>query len=83
MAVRQAIIWTNDDPIHWLVYAAFGGEELICFIFTFRQWWINQGSILENIEPHIDIYTNHIDDLGCWSIYLCPNVTIIVERHCS
>ena len=25
----QAIIWTNADPIHWRIYAALGGDELM------------------------------------------------------
>ena len=25
---RQAIIWINDDPIHWRLYATLGGDEL-------------------------------------------------------
>ena len=25
----QAIIWTNEDPVHWRLYAALGGDELI------------------------------------------------------
>ena len=25
---RQAIIWTNADPVHWRIYAALGGDEL-------------------------------------------------------
>ena len=25
---RQAIIWTNADPIHWRIYAALGVDEL-------------------------------------------------------
>ena len=25
---RQAIMWTNADPIHWHIYAALGGDEL-------------------------------------------------------
>ena len=25
----QAIIWTNADPVHWSIYAALGGDELI------------------------------------------------------
>ena len=25
---RQAIIWSNADPIHWRKYAALGGNEL-------------------------------------------------------
>ena len=24
---RQAITWTSDDPIHWRIYAALGGDE--------------------------------------------------------
>ena len=27
---RQAIFWTNADLIHWRIYAALGGSELIC-----------------------------------------------------
>ena len=27
--MRQAIIWTYADPIHWRIYAAPGGDELI------------------------------------------------------
>ena len=26
--MRQAIIWTNADRIHWRIYAALGGVEL-------------------------------------------------------
>ena len=26
--MRQAIIWTNADPIYWRIYAALGGDEL-------------------------------------------------------
>ena len=25
---RQAIIWTNADPIHYRIYATLGGDEL-------------------------------------------------------
>ena len=24
---RQAITWTNADPIHWRIYVALGGDE--------------------------------------------------------
>ena len=24
---RQAIIWTNANPIHWRIYAALAGDE--------------------------------------------------------
>ena len=38
---RQAIIWTNADPIDWCIYAALGGDELKIMMF---RWAI--GSIL-------------------------------------
>ena len=31
MAWHQAIIWTNADKIHWCIYEALGGDELISF----------------------------------------------------
>ena len=27
---RQAITWTNADPVHWGIYVALGGDELMC-----------------------------------------------------
>ena len=29
---RQAIISTNADPIHWRIYAALGGDDLLSSI---------------------------------------------------
>ena len=26
---RQAIIWTDADPIHWRIYTALGGDKLM------------------------------------------------------
>ena len=26
---QQAIAWTNVDPVHWCIYAALGGDELM------------------------------------------------------
>ena len=28
-SMRQAIIWTNVDPIHWRIYAALGWDDLM------------------------------------------------------
>ena len=25
---RQAIIWSDADPVHWRIYMALGGDEL-------------------------------------------------------
>ena len=33
--MRQAIIWTNVDPIHWRIYAALGGDELIENVYDY------------------------------------------------
>ena len=27
--MRQAITWTNDDPVHWCIYAALEGDEYV------------------------------------------------------
>ena len=32
---RQAIIWTNADPIHWCIYTTLGGVEL-------TEWHLNK-----------------------------------------
>ena len=29
----QAIIWNNADPVHWRIYAALGGCELIITVW--------------------------------------------------
>ena len=26
---RQAITWATDDPVHWRIYVALGGDELM------------------------------------------------------
>ena len=31
---RQAIIWTNADPVHWCLYVALGGDELSEVYYT-------------------------------------------------
>ena len=31
--MRQAVIWTNADPIHWCIYAALGGDVLITYLY--------------------------------------------------
>ena len=28
---RQAITWTNADPVQWCIYAALGGDDLKLF----------------------------------------------------
>ena len=46
---RQAITWTNADPVHWRIYAALGGDELKWsldykeLIKRLRCMWVFQG----------------------------------------
>ena len=28
LTTRQAITWTNAEPVHWSIYVAQGGDEL-------------------------------------------------------
>ena len=37
--MRQVIIWTNADTIHWRTYAALGGDELIISANACWQQW--------------------------------------------
>ena len=39
---RQAIIWTNADPIHWSIYASIGGDEYMVPQRTTDQLWATQ-----------------------------------------
>ena len=41
MAWRQAIIWTNADPIHWRIYVALGGEELNNWLLQYKEWSVS------------------------------------------
>ena len=31
LSMPQAITWTNDDPVHWCIYVALGGDDLIAY----------------------------------------------------
>ena len=42
MARRQAIIWTNADPVYWRIYAVLGGDELTSVdLSQLRHWGIH------------------------------------------
>ena len=50
---RQAIIWTNADPIHWRVYAALGGgDELSCLSDFIAVWPVIWQPLLELSSWH-------------------------------
>ena len=48
---RQAITWTNADPVHWHIYAALGGDELTpwkisCYSYLVELHWKNMHVVL-------------------------------------
>ena len=46
---RQAIIWTSADPVHWRIYAALGGDELIVsFIVNLSIWQVDHSKSRQN-----------------------------------
>ena len=47
---RQAIIWTNAELIHWRIYAALGGDELM---FSVLKKAVYQLGRLENEFKHM------------------------------
>ena len=73
---QQAIIWTNVDPIHWRIYMALGGDELIGIIVIFcigthlvssKQYWIHC--------PYFDSTLNPINQL-CMA-----SMSIMLNKH--
>ena len=49
---RQAIILTNADLIHWRIYAALGGDELISQCRPWSNQWGNLGSVTNDWTYH-------------------------------
>ena len=45
---RQAIIWTNADPIHWRKYAALGGDELTRRGHMATLIWVDVGLVAQS-----------------------------------
>ena len=48
----QAITWTNDDPVQWLIYASPGLSELT---YCFPCYWVEVSSyVIEVVYNHIN-----------------------------
>ena len=45
---RQAIIWTSTDPIHWSIYAALGGDELMHLVKIVQKSGISPENMLSS-----------------------------------
>ena len=59
---RQAIIWTNVDPIHWPIYAVLGWDELTT---TMRQCTRPIGHFL---KPFSGPLVNICNNLCLWEV---------------
>ena len=44
---RQAIIWTNADPVHWRIYAALGGDELTTILVASHNYLTHWGRVTQ------------------------------------
>ena len=58
--MRQAITWTNDDPVHWCIYAALGGDELMSLFSLDIRWHVSHVTI-NYINYIVFIILLHID----------------------
>ena len=54
---RQAIIWTNANPIHWSIYAALGGDELSDWCIHHFLWKHYNDVIMSAIASRITSLT--------------------------
>ena len=71
---RQAIIWTNSEPVHWRIYVALGGDELN-HVFD-QQYCTHKSS---------DIYTWSFDLQMFWtsnSRFLHQSTKWLCRWHC-
>ena len=41
---RQAITWTNADPVHWHIYAALGGDNT--FFIVSVNWYFPGAAVI-------------------------------------
>ena len=60
---RQAIIWSNADPIHWCIYAALGGDELMDHQESYKNRWYNHKKAT-TLAVHSMGHTAAQDELG-------------------
>ena len=81
---RQAIIWTNADLIHWCIYVALGGDELMCkitgrsthmvsellFMASRTSWYFSHTFAYLKVINYFEIVTNcsHYYSFLCWCI---------------
>ena len=86
---RQAIIWTNDDLVHWRIYAALGGDELTpegpgiqckcCHEVVMESLWFWHGSGLDGVwvgTPSVTQVTEKDNPSFHWQNACISNVSM-------
>ena len=54
--IRQVIIWTNADPIHWCINAALGGNELTHCGLDKMIDILQTFSFMKNVRSHLILF---------------------------
>ena len=87
---RQAVIWTNADPIHWRIYLALGGEELsllIRHLASHAFLWCQQCQViflqigLISMKLHHYSWQEHYSDVTwvSWCLIPLPNQLFVQQ----
>ena len=58
---RQAIIWTNADPIHWRIYVPLGGDELTYKQLEMHGAYVSTAATNVLVQKHQAISINSAD----------------------
>ena len=82
---RQAITWTNADPVHWCIDAALGRGEIsqslwpnlldvIDCCLMLPSHYPGQGRCVRSIFEHLSLrnfleHVQHVQDMSSWNVY--------------
>ena len=71
---RQAIIWTNADPIHWRINAALGEDES-------RYYYKNDVDLL-SVEPLVSSFNDILKNINVFSGNTFENISYKMSGIC-
>ena len=65
----ESIIWINDDPIHWRIYAALGGDELERRLDEIT-WFLELFKCTPNVDQtKQNFLCTVLKPITCWNIH--------------
>ena len=86
--MRQAIIWTSVDLIHWRMYAALGGDELShqlasdILLDIHKLQWKGKELCVVNILQLKAKMKNYLKD-SCIRYQSCPKLELCPDKTCQ